>query len=36
MRQGLKKNSDLKVLITTKDSMCDECGENLWRKQIRY
>jgi hypothetical protein len=28
----MKKTSDLKVFITTRDSMCDECGENLGRR----
>lgn len=28
----MKKNSDLKVFISTKDSTCDECGENLGPK----
>lgn len=28
----MKKTSDLKVFITTRDSVCDECGENLGRR----
>ncbi len=28
----MKEAADLKVFISTKDSSCDECGENLGRK----
>lgn len=28
----MKKTADLKVFITSRDSTCDECGENLGRK----
>ena len=28
----MKKSSDLKVFITTSDSSCDECGDNLGRR----
>ena len=28
----MKQSSDLKVFITTSDSSCDECGENLGRR----
>jgi hypothetical protein len=28
----MKKTADLKIFISTRDSTCDECGENLGRK----
>ena len=28
----IKQTADLKVFISTQDSMCDECGENLGRR----